>query len=163
MRWDRPGEGRRGQAGEQGSAWDKKTRPPWAPLYRSVSLAPQTGRPASMNGSLDGTSETLSHHRNFSLFFLVHPHPPSQLTLPTLLFRVFQLMWARLCPDKLSHKTTIKHEQNSIKHAEGCISSTEILRVWTKRCKHSVTSWLHNQCAAHKKPRLGPKIWFELH
>lgn len=93
MHWDRPGEGRRGQAGEQGSAWDKKTRPPWAPLYRSVSLAPRTGRPASMNGSLDGTSETLSHHRNFSLFFLVTPpplsHPAPQLTLPNLVFLSF--------------------------------------------------------------------------
>lgn len=76
----------------QGSAWDKKTRPPWAPLYRSVSLAPQTGRPASMNGSLDGTSETLSHYRNFSLFFLV-PSTPTSHSLPVD-FPVVKSMWA---------------------------------------------------------------------
>lgn len=75
-RWNRPGEGRRGQGGAQGSAWDKKTRPHWAPLHRSVCLAPQTGRPTSMNGSLDGTSETLSHNCNFSLFFFLKAHLP---------------------------------------------------------------------------------------
>lgn len=80
VHWDRPGEGRRGHTGEQGSTWDKKRRPPWAPLYRSVSLAPQTGSPEPMNGSLDGTSETLSRCRNFSLFFLGNPPLPGLTT-----------------------------------------------------------------------------------
>lgn len=64
--WDRPDEERRGQAGEQGSAWDKKTGPVWAPLYLAHSLAPQTGGPVFMNGPLDGTAETLSRTGNFS-------------------------------------------------------------------------------------------------
>lgn len=90
MHWDRPGEGRRGHTGEQGSTWDKKRRPPWAPLYRSVSLAPQTGSPEPMNGSLDGKSETLSRCRNFSLYFLCNPHSPvPQLTRPSLVFLSF--------------------------------------------------------------------------
>lgn len=90
MHWDRPGEGRRGHTGEQGSTWDKKRRPPWAPLYQSVSLAPQTGSPEPMNGSLDGTSETLSRCRNFSLYFLGNPHSPvPQLTRPSLVFLSF--------------------------------------------------------------------------
>lgn len=104
VHWDRPGEGRRGQAGEQGSAWDKKTRPAWAPLYRSVSLAPRTGSPESMNGSLDGTSETLSQHRNFSLFFFVTPHHPAHATHTPKPHFLVLLMWA--CPNKRSHKTT---------------------------------------------------------
>lgn len=85
------GEGRRGQAGEQGSAWDKKTGPPWAPLYQSVSLAPQTGRPGSMNGSLDGTSETLSHHCNFSPF-LLQPLPIDSLCFSCLSAHVGMLL-----------------------------------------------------------------------
>lgn len=78
VHWDRPGEGRRGHTGEQGSTWDKKRRPPWAPLYRSVSLAPQTGSPEPMNGSLDGTSETLSWCRNFRLFIFSSVTPTAQ-------------------------------------------------------------------------------------
>lgn len=43
-----------------------------------------------MNGSLDGTSETLSRCRNFSLYFLSNPHSPvPQLTRPSLVFLSF--------------------------------------------------------------------------
>lgn len=41
-----------------------------------------------MNGSLDGTSETLSHHCNFSLFFLSAPSYPYP---PYPAFLIFQL------------------------------------------------------------------------